>query len=236
MGEAEVMASVEEWLLDGAGTKESKKYDVFLSCCRSDVVFADYVADRLILEGMSVYVERLDATGSSLLLRSLCTCCVFVPVISLDAMRQLCAAQPMQVDWFLVELLLALHFRSRVYPLIVGEKSTLGESSFDVLWHNSDFKRLRQSMPDFVPLACMQAVSAMLAVEDPPQQLAPGLATMSVRDVMDLSVGQSAAEPSLCGILCYDSFTLAGRQMDLGTMLTGGMVANVRRMLRARDV
>ena len=233
-----MIASVEEWLLDGVDA-DVRRYDVFVSHCPSDVAIADVVTDRLLLEGLSVYINKSDSMGPSL--HSLSTCCVFVPVITLDAMRQLCAAQPMEADLFLVELLLALHFsngarKTRIFPLIVGEKSTLGEPSFDVLWRNPDFKRLRQILPTFVPLACVQAASAMLAAEHPPQQLAPGLATLNVRDVMDLSVGESAAEPSLCGILCYDAFTLAGRRIDLGSLLSGGMVAHVRRMLRARDV
>jgi hypothetical protein len=207
----------------------TQQYDLFISYDRGDHLVGDIVADKVRLAGSTVFLDRLGhMAGSpfaSALLQAVTQSRVFTPLITLAALRQLAAASPTKTNWLLFEYILALHFwlsnRSlSIYPLAVGpETQALGDVCWASLWELDEYKLLRSSLPDTVPLATLETVVAALGALDPPQTLCPALAALTVRDLMTLPVGRCAAHPQLCGILYFEAASIVGRRRDAGALI-----------------
>ena len=151
------------------------------------------------------------------LLRAIRDAAVFTPVITLAAMRRLGEVTAASVDFSLLECITALHFRQTrtiaIFPILVGADvaqppgASRASARWDLLPDNAEFRRLRAALPAVVPQRCLDtALVTLRAVEGADAELAPGLATATVRDIVDCAQGE------LRGLLQFDWFVLEGRQ------------------------
>ena len=115
---------------------------------------------------------------------------------------------------------MALHFKARgrlrsIVPLLVGPDMCIeGQSAmWAFLPDNEDFRRLRASLPDVIPMASLDTALSLLRAEDPLATLAPELEGATVRELMD--AGSAAGSLRLRGLLQHDWHTFEGRQQSL---------------------
>ena len=208
------------------------EYHLFISYRRVDFVLVDQIASycrETVLpgcaQGLRVFKDRDSSmTGQPFdlfLLNALANTAVFCPIISLDAMARLVSASPFETDFTLVEYILALHFKQRgrlrgIIPLLVGPEFG-PESGQSDMWaflpDESEFKRLRDSLPDVIPTASLDTALSLLRADDPLAALAPGLENATVRELMDASAAVGSLQ--LRGLLQHDWHTLEGRQQGL---------------------
>jgi hypothetical protein len=207
-------------------------FDVFLSYRRTDFAICDLVVALLEKEGVRVFNDRLGhMTGQPFdqeLAKSIAVSATFCSIITLPGTAQLLRVTAHEVDYTVVEILLALHWRQagrirRILPLLVGvetqEPSADGAKRprRDLLEDNAEWKRMLKALPDVVPLACIDHAAALLrAVAG--EELAPSLRRASVKELMCATVASAAAagDGALAeGLLTFDWMVITGLQQDV---------------------
>jgi hypothetical protein len=204
---------------------------VFLSYRRTDFVICDLVAALLEKEGVRVFSDRLGhMTGKPFdqqLAKAVAESATFCSIVTLPGTAALLRVTAHKVDYTVVEILLALHWRQagrirHILPLLVGEETQEpfadgARPRRDLLEDNAEWKRTLKALPDIVPLACIDHAAALLrAVAG--EELAPSLRRASVRELMCATVASAAAagDGSLAdGLLTFDWLVITGLQQDV---------------------
>jgi hypothetical protein len=219
--------------------KPRYRYDIFLSYRRLDEEIVDLIEDKLCHTdcGMRVFRDvRGHLQGADFdveLLRCMLKSAVFVPVITLGAMRRLRTLSATAVDVTLAEYCMALLlYDTRLIagfsPLVVGEEQLerrSGKTVLDMLFQNAQFKQTRDKLPHTVPTATWRFVRLTLAAVG--IELPAAWEAMTVHDILCGStrnlVPPSGSAPHVAvptsGVLIKDCYFLEGDKRQLRLLL-----------------
>ena len=216
-------------------------YDVFMSYRHVDFAVVESVADKLHMEGLRVFRDRGGhMSGRPFdreLLRALNTSACFTPVITVNAMARLAGVGASDLDYTLVEYVLALHFvltgsLKLLYPLMVGEEEPPAAGTrprWDVLWANARFKAARDALPDTVPTATLDFTDGCLRAElGPSATLHSALRSATVRQLMCARAGDDSG---FTGLLMHDACSLTGLQEDAELYIRHRYAANIKSLV-----
>jgi hypothetical protein len=202
--EAGVRRRRRELAASGDDARAAYLYDVFLSYRRTDAEVVNVIEDKLGHRDVDLRVFR-DVRGAMAgvdfdveLARFMRASAVFVPVLTLGALRRLADVTPTVIDITCAEYAMALWLlhvgRIRgVCPLVVGEEhvqSDIGMVVLDNLFHNPEFRAAKAALPRTAPAATWRFVRATLAALG--ETLPPAWEAMSVHDIMCASQRMSA--------------------------------------------
>ena len=211
----------------GASADKGGATDVFLSYRHSDVALADAVFDQLSLAGLRVFFDRAgDMAGRPFeeeLYRALRDAAVTSIVITLDGLRPCAHIHESRPDYWVAEVLLALHFsRQRpghhVYPLLFGVPLHDGSGERRFLLHDADFRTVIDSLPDVVPTATLALASRLLAA-DAGGVLDDALQGITVRQLMLGRPATAAQTAPFRGLLSIGAVPIHGPEDHMGLVL-----------------
>ena len=209
------------------GERGAAGHDVFMSYRRADLAVTDAVHDKLVLAGLRVFYDRGGYLAGKPFATAIFAAIRAAPVVSvivtLDMVRAWAAHDAAEVDYVLVELVLAMHFARRgsvrlLYPLLVGEWSktaaAAGGGERDYMPANPTFLQLRESVPAVVPAATLALVNSLFAAAGEGETLDADLAAATVRELI-LGRGDEA----LVGVLEMTGCALSGPEEQAGLVL-----------------
>jgi hypothetical protein len=215
-------------------------YDIFLSYRRVDFAVVDVIADKLNIEALRVFVDRGGSMAGRPFDRELlcaieATAC-FTPVITLHAMTVLANTTATQLDFTLVEYLVALHFSltgklKLIYPIMVGEEThdVNTRPYWDALWQNSAFKAACNALPDTIPTTSLEFTDSVLRAEfGPSAALHSALRNATIRQIMFARNDNDG----FTGLLRHDACSLTGLQEDADLYIRHRYAANIKPFLQ----
>ena len=216
-------------------------HDVFLSYRRVDFAVVERIADKLNLEALRVFVDRGGTMAGRPfdreLLRAIKGSACFTPVITLHAMTVLAGITATQLDFTLVEYVVALHFSltgklKLLYPIMIGEETCDGANMrprWDVLWENAAFKAARNALPDIIPTALLEFTDSVLRADfGPGEALHSALRNATIRQIMCARDDHDG----FTGLLGHDACSLAGLVDDAELYIRHRFAANVKSVMQ----
>ena len=228
---------------------EEPLYDVFISYRREDMHIVDTIADKLMLAGFRVSMDRqgsLIGDGvDGAILEAIVQSRVFVPVVSMSLLRSLVQGDDNywanKKDYVLLEILAAqlllrnpasgrnrLHM---IYPIVVGSETR--DASNVLQWQHffkdSEFKALAAKLPEVEPTATIAALKALFQKIGVDPLGGEPHANLTVSDT--LYGNRSAVESAIDGLLTLDCFILQGTSADLDGKIRLQMAENIRKGL-----
>jgi hypothetical protein len=209
------------------------EFDVFLSCRRNDLALADTVVDHLIMSGLRVFYDRSGAMAGKPfeeeLHRAVSQSRVTCVLVTLELMQSLVAHRPDSVDWWLVEVFLAVHYlRTRpgrhIFPLLVGPPSSSDgiAPQRSYLLTDAAFVAYRDALPDIVPTATLALVTRLLLKDAASGggELDAALQGITVRQfVLGRPGGALGLQPPLTGLLSIAPVSIHGPDDHMGLLL-----------------
>ena len=214
--------------------------DVFLSYRRHDVALADAVFDQLSLAGLRVFFDRAgDMAGrpfEEALYEALRNAAVTSVMVTLEGLRPCVHVHDSRPDFWLAEVLLALHFtRQRpghnVCLLLFGVPVPGDSGERRYLLSDPGFLALVDALPNIVPTATLALVSRMLA-SDAGGVLDPALQGITVRQLM---LGRPATDASTApfrGLLALGAVPIHGPEDHMGLLLRHRYAVQVQQAVR----
>lgn len=221
--------------------------DVFLSYRRHDVALADAVFDQLALAGLRVFFDRAgDMAGrpfEEALYKALRDAAVTSVVVTLEGLRPCVHVHDSRPDFWLAEVLLALHFtRQRpghhIYLLLFGVPIPGGSGERRYLLSDPGFLALVDALPNIVPNTTLALVSRMLA-SDAGGVLDPALQSITIRQLLLGRPASDGITPPFRGLLALGAVPIHGPEDHMGLLLRHRYAVQVQQAVRAaqsRDV
>ena len=215
--------------------------DLFLSYRRHDVALADAVFDQLSLAGLRVFFDRAgDMAGRPFeeeLYRALRDAAVTSIVVTLDGLRSCVNVHECRPDYWVAEVLLALHFsRERpghhVYPILFGVPLPDGSGERRYLLTDPGYRAVIDALPDVMPTATLALVSRMLAA-DAGGVLDDALQGITVRQLMLGRPATAAQSAPFRGLLAIGSVPIHGPEDHMGLLLRHRYAVQVMNAVRA---
>ena len=215
--------------------------DLFLSYRRHDVALADAVFDQLSLAGLRVFFDRAgDMAGRPFeeeLYRALRDAAVTSIVVTLDGLRSCVNVHECRPDYWVAEVLLALHFsRERpghhVYPILFGVPLPDGSGERRYLLTDPGYRAVIDALPDVMPTATLALVSRMLAA-DAGGVLDAELQGITVRQLMLGRPATAAQSAPFRGLLAIGSVPIHGPEDHMGLLLRHRYAVQVMNAVRA---
>ena len=206
---------------------------VFVSYRRTDLGLADAVVDQLNLAGLHVFYDRAGLMAGKPfeeeLHRAMRESRVTSVLVTVDLMRSLVAHRPDSVDWWLVEVFLAVHYlRTRpgrhIFPLLAGTPSSSDgiAPQRSYLLTDAAFVAYRDALPDIVPTATLALVTRLLLKDAASGggELDAALQGITVRQfVLGRPGGALGLQPPLTGLLSIAPVSIHGPDDHMGLLL-----------------
>jgi hypothetical protein len=212
---------------------------VFLSYRRHDVALADAVFDQLSMAGLHVFYDRSgNMAGRPFeeeLYRALRDAAATSVVVTLEGLRLCLKVHDSRPDYWLAELLLAVHFsRQRpghhVFLLLFGVPSPGGSGERRFLLSDPGYLALVEDLPNVVPTATLALVTRMLASNA--GVLDPALQNITVRQLM---MGRQTTDTRIApfrGLLAFCAVPIHGPEDHMGLLLRHRYAVQVQQAVR----
>ena len=233
---------------------EEPLYDVFISYRREDMHIVDTIADKLLLAGFRVSMDRLgslvgDGVDNSIF-EAISQSRVFLPVISTALLRSLVKGDDsywqQKKDYVLLEIVAAqLLLRSpasarnrlhMIYPVVLGSESR--DASNVLQWENffkdPQFKAMAAQLPQVEPVATVAALKALFQTIglEPLAGGGEGLGRqLTVRDAL---YGSRSAGAAVDGLLALDCYILQGSSANVDAKIRLELAENIRKGMNKR--